>query len=129
MTTFKIEKYRGQNADFYIQSHGNNAGRPLKKPIRNCFAVFTDKKNAFEIVNCLFISKAFEYYITGSVIPFVRIIEIRKFLLVEFAKNYHSKSLVQLYNIQKLETTLLTNAKKTTMLKEVFAKNIIKEII
>ena len=35
----QIKTYSGQEADFYIQAKGLNAGRPLKNPKANCFAV------------------------------------------------------------------------------------------
>lgn len=121
--------YKGQqDADFYIQSHGEkNAGRPLRKPIRNCFAVWTDKENAFEIVSCLFIARKFEYYIGGSVIPFVRIFEIRKFLQNEFSKSYHGKSLKLVEVATKYESVMQEQYEKSKMLTIAYARNAIRD--
>lgn len=89
----EIKSYNGQKADFYIQSHGNHAGRPLLKPIPNCFAIYTDRNFAFEIVFALYAAKRFEVLIVGSVIPFVRLYEVKKLLNEEFAKDFHEKLL------------------------------------
>ena len=99
----KVKTYNGQkDAHFFIQSHGLHAGRPLKKPIPNCFAVWTNKENAFEIVFSLYKAKAFDYYITGTVIPFVRKFEIIRLLQKYFAKEYDSKKLIAIQDISKL---------------------------
>lgn len=117
--------YNGQlDADFYIQSHGKkNSGRPLRKPIRNCFAVWTNKENAFEIVNCLFVARKFEYFIGGSIIPFIRLYEIRKFLEGEFLKSYHAKSLKLIEVATKHESILYEQYLKSKMLSVAYALN------
>lgn len=121
--------YNGQrDADFYIQSHGEkNAGRPLREPIRNCFAVWTDKENAFEIVSCLFIARKFEYFIGGSVIPFITIFEIRKFLQSEFSKSYHGKSLKLVEVATKYENVMQKQYEKSKMLTIAYAQNAIRD--
>ena len=101
----RIETYNGQkSANFYIQSKGNYSGRPLRKPIPNCFAVFTNNPLAFEIVYCLFKGKLFEYYIIGSVIPFIRITAVKKilekYIKVEFCEE-------KLKTIQSIDQILL----------------------
>lgn len=124
----KMRIYKGQKADFYIQSHGlKNSGRPLRKPVRNCFAVWTNKENAFEIVNCLFVARKFDYYVGGSVIPFVRIFEIRKFLEIEFSKAYHGKSLKLVEVATKYEDILREQYEKSKMLTIAYAQNAIRD--
>lgn len=68
---------RPVKADFYIQSKGNHSGRPLREPKANCFAVFTDEVHLFEVVYSLYLSRAFENYIIGSVVPFIRLSDVR----------------------------------------------------
>jgi hypothetical protein len=128
--TLTMKIYNGQlDADFYIQSHGEkNAGRPLRHPKRNCFAVWTDKENAFEIVSCLFIARKFEYYIGGSVIPFIKLSEIRKFLDIQFSKSYHSKSLKLVEAATKYEHLLGSQHEKSKMLTIAYARNAIRDI-
>lgn len=100
---YKICTYNGQkSASFYIQSKGNYAGRPLRKPIPNCFAVYSENPFAFEIVYCLFKAKTFEYYIIGSVIPFIRIGEVKKILNQYLDKEYCTKHLQTVQAIDKL---------------------------
>jgi len=57
---------------FFIQSKGENAGRPLKTAIANCFAVYSADEFLFEKVFVLFRQGKFKYYLIGSVIPFIR---------------------------------------------------------
>jgi hypothetical protein len=73
-----IKVYNGQTVEpkeeetvFYIQSKGNNSGRPLKKPIPNCWEVRTLRSVDFEIMYIIFESKILEPFLRGSVIPFL----------------------------------------------------------
>lgn len=74
-----LKKNKGENV-FYIQSHGFNAGKPLKKPIQNSWEVETNLKNAFEVCFVVFNSKILNSYIRGSVIPFISLCEYRKII-------------------------------------------------
>ena len=115
MTTIKT--YNGQEATFYIQSKGLHSGRPLKNPIPNCFAVITDTPNAYEIVYSLWKGKAFYNQIIGSVIPFIRISDIKKIVIsaIDKADRYNQKNLEKLELIDKNIETL---HKQIALLKE-----------
>ena len=69
---------------FYIQNKGNHSGRALHNPIPNCFVVTTDTERQREalyyLCQSLQIGEYFKFYIIGSVIPFIRIDDIRKVL-------------------------------------------------
>lgn len=69
---------------FFIQSHGLHAGRPLKTSIPNCFiltAQTKEEKDAlFTIAEGLFSIRFFECYLVGSVIPFLRINDLKNTL-------------------------------------------------
>ncbi len=74
----KIKVYNGHTAEpnkeetvFYIQCKGNNSGRPLKKPIPNCWEVRTFRSVDFEILYIIFESRILEPFLRGSVIPFL----------------------------------------------------------
>jgi hypothetical protein len=97
----EIKTYNGQEATFYIQAKGLHSGRPLKNPIPNSFAVTTDIKNAYEIVYSLWKAKSFYYFIGGSVVPFIRITDVKKivFAAINKADNYNKKQLEQLNKI------------------------------
>lgn len=62
---------------FYIQSKGNNSGKPLKAPAANCFICICNDYDHFETFYwlCYGLWKAghFSPYLKGSVIPFIRL--------------------------------------------------------
>jgi hypothetical protein len=77
----KIKQYNGKHqADFYIQCKGLHSGRPLRNPIPNCFSIFTEQQNAFELAYAAYVSKSYNQFISGSVIPFIRISDCKKVL-------------------------------------------------
>ncbi len=74
----KIKVYNGETTEpnegetvFYIQCKGNYSGRPLKKPIPNCWEVRTFRSVDFEIMYIIFESKILTPFLRGSVIPFL----------------------------------------------------------
>ena len=112
----KLITYSGQtDANFFIQCKGNNSGRPLVDPIPNCFAVYTDVPNAFEIVYGLFITKSFFREIIGSVIPFIKKQDLLKIIEPQLKKSYNLKALESVNLVdQQIEITL----KKLDLLKK-----------
>lgn len=123
----RIETYKGQkSANFFIQCKGNYSGRPLKKPIPNCFAVFTNNPLAFEIVYCLFKAKLFEYYIIGSVIPFIRITAVKKILEKYIIGDFCEKKLKAIQSIDQLLTIKQEQIKNLMELQTAFALESIK---
>ena len=62
---------------FYVQIKGELCGRPLKTPICNCAAVYSDVPELFEIVFLLYKGGAFLPHIIGSVVPFIRLDDLR----------------------------------------------------
>ena len=73
LVTYHQERHRNNKYNFYIQSKGNNAGRPLRTPKPNCWAVETNIKNAYELCSVLWMSKIYKNLIKGSVVPFLTI--------------------------------------------------------
>lgn len=121
----RLKKYTGtEKADFYIQSHGEHAGRPLKEPIRNCYAVWTDTLYAYEICTCLFIAKRYQYFLIGSCVQFVRLREVQQFLQEEFSKNYKAENLQQLQNAMALHERQKQVLKKVNQLITAFAQSV-----
>ena len=77
----EIKQYNGKHkATFYIQCKGLHSGRPLQQPIPNCFSIFTDQQNSFELAYAAYISKSYNPFIGGSVVPFIRIADCKKVL-------------------------------------------------
>lgn len=127
----EIRVYKeGVKADFYIQSHGDkNAGRPLKEPTRNCFAVKTDIPCAYDIIYVLWKGKMFNNLIIGSVIPFIRLCDIKPVLREYFLKQYCSKKINAINQIANL---IEEQNKKVKLLEEyrfVLAVQTVKEAL
>lgn len=87
--TFEVMTYPNKSnltPSFFIQMKGNYAGRPMNKPIHNCVAVYSDSPYLFELVYLLFKGKKFTIYLKGSVIPFVRINDVREVINIGIEK-------------------------------------------
>jgi len=81
--------------EFYILSKGNNAGRPLRKACPNCFALSFDDYDTCEehywLCFAMFQSRVFEPYLTGSVIPFLRLPDVLGLLETHYYKMEQNK--------------------------------------
>lgn len=90
MSTYKVKTHRKENQiskpHFFIQSKGLHSGRPLENPIPNCFVFQTEteeeKEFYFWLSFGLWQSKAFRPFLIGSVIPFIRIGELKQCIQV-----------------------------------------------
>ena len=112
MENFKLSTFKeGKEATFYIQSKGLHSGRPLRKPIPNCFCVETEMENLYEIVFAMYKGRLFEPLICGSVIPFIRISEVNS--LINYTLNiYNPRHAERLKAIEKIEMLLHSMASK-----------------
>ncbi len=67
---------------FFIQSRGLHSGRPLRKPIANCFSIKLSNEQEYDqyygLVSALYYNKSFAYYILGTAVPFIRIGDVYK---------------------------------------------------
>jgi hypothetical protein len=107
---FSLTTYRqGKTAPFYIQSKGLHSGRPLKKPIPNCFCVHSSIENLYEIVFAMYKGKLFEPIICGSVVPFIRIDEV-KYLINKTLSTYKPSNAQKLKSIEKIDLLLSSMA-------------------
>jgi len=75
----EIKTFSGKvnpETSFYIQSKGNNAGRPLDEPLANCFTVVCDERILlgkyfyYVCLNAYNLGK-FKPFIKGSVVPYI----------------------------------------------------------
>ena len=62
--------------DFFIQTVGSNAGRPIKVKSSNCVGVEVDRELLvpdyfYFVVVSLFLTEKFKPHLKGSVIPFI----------------------------------------------------------
>ena len=76
----QVYKKHHETPNFYLQSHGYNAGRVLKDPIANCFGVYTDQPIMIYIFEDLYNRDFYKrnHLIIGSVIPFIRISDLKR---------------------------------------------------
>lgn len=89
MQSFEIKTHRPgatyTQPHFFILNKGLNSGRPLNTPCPNCFVVTTastqERNHLFYLAMMLQMAKCFEYYLRGSVIPFIVIADCKKLLL------------------------------------------------
>lgn len=124
----KIITFNGsqKDADFFIQSKGKNAGRPLNNPTKNCFAVYTDVNFAYEIVYSMKVAGVFEAEIIGSVIPFIRISKVRELVLSALKKEYTMERLNAINSIDPLILNLQRQIKLMEEMKKTLANSILK---
>ena len=81
-----------------------------KNPIPNCFAVFTDIPNAFELAYAVFTARKYEIYIKGSVIPFIRLSDAKE-VLSKFANKSTYRIESNLKQIELIDKQII-NLKK-----------------
>lgn len=129
--THKINRtYHGNH--FFVLSKGNNAGKPLDKPCPNCFVIINKCTEEIQLLYWLCFGlwqcRYFQPYLTGSVIPFLRLPELKSIIRetrfkVESRKNEYENAvdtlnrlLLYQQNISK-QLQLIDNAKKSLMLK------------
>jgi hypothetical protein len=106
---YTLTTYReGMKATFYIQTKGNNSGRPLRKPIANCVCVETSNPHLFEIIFAMYKGRLFHPQIGGSVIPFIRIRELKEVIDAGLSKYdpKHNEKLKSIESIEKLLASL-----------------------
>lgn len=100
---------------FYIQMKGEHSGRPLKQPIKNCVAVYSDVPFLFELVYLLFKGRKFEIHLKGSVIPFVRIEDLNE-VINEGLKMYSPAKEKLLVQIKKIDEAVNLYQKQKELL-------------
>lgn len=75
---------------FFILSKGNNAGKPLAAPCPNCFVLLaesdTEKDLLYWLCYGLWQGRCFRVYLSGSVIPFIHLQDLRKVIVFAHEK-------------------------------------------
>ena len=117
----QIKKYNPKNQTtpgenefrFYIQSVGENSGRPLREPIPNSWEVITKREIDFQILYIVFESRILESFWRGSVITFISLHDYRNIIFPIL------KSAIQHYlQIEKIENQINHQQKIKTLLQE-----------
>ena len=110
-----IKTYNGTTAQatatetiFFVQSHGFNAGRPLKEPIPNCWEVRTERSADFEILYIIFESRILETFIRGSVIPFIALSDYKNIITPILKNAIHENRIINEHYLQirKIESQM-----------------------
>jgi len=109
---------------FFILNKGLNSGKPLRNPCPNCFVLITEteeqRETLFYICLSLKIRRCFEYYLKGSVIPFICIIDTRKVFhiaLQDFQEKQWNQKIQKLKIIIDYESNLKLQLKTISDLK------------
>jgi hypothetical protein len=124
---FELRTYscRSKPGSFYIQSKGLHAGRPLEKPIANCFVVYTDTPLLYERVYSLFVGRFFEPHIGGSVVPFIRIDDVRHVITEALRQeNDFRKELQSIQQVDKMLQCLQEQMKLYKMMRLALCRKI-----
>lgn len=121
-----------QNEHFFILNKGYNAGKPLPEYCANCFVFFADSIEEKEFYYFLFYGlwqgNLFRPFITGSVIPYIRIDDLINVVeeaskKVGIKANDYSDSIQLIKELDKhndmltKQITLIKQAKKALMYK------------
>lgn len=78
-------------AHFFILSKGNNSGKPLNAPCPNCFVCLckdeAEKERLYWLFYGLWQGLYFHPFLTGSVIPFIRLNDLKQVAKTALSKN------------------------------------------
>lgn len=119
---------------FYIQSHGNHAGRPLRTPKTNCWEYRTTRPQDFEILTIVFESRILENFITGSVIPFIPLQDYKKIITPILKKGLSAsgqlnEKYLQIRKIEQFQQLTREKERLLTQAKKIICQNTIKELL
>ncbi len=134
MKTLRIKTHQMKNVytenHFFILSKGLNAGKPMEKPCPNCFVLFAKSEEEKNQLNWLcyglWQGNFFRPFLTGSVIPFIRLDDLKTVINEAFTKvdfNEFEKSISMIQGLQKhqehisKQLELIRQAKKALMYK------------
>lgn len=116
----KTEEPKDNEVIFYIQSHGLNAGRPLREPKPNCWECRTKRSADFEILYIVFESRILENFIRGSVIPFIALNEYKNIITPILKNAIHENRIINEHYLQirKIEENIKQQDKIKSLLFE-----------
>ncbi len=130
----QIKTYKGKRIDkehfFFILNKGNNSGKPMETACPNCFVCFCkneeEKQTLYWLFYGLWQGRFFQPFITGSVIPYIRINDVKQVIKTalekvqlnpeQFTKNISvMQTLEERNNAIKEQIQLIKQAKKSLM--------------
>jgi len=128
MSTFEIKTHRTgrtySGPHFFILNRGLNSGRPMPEPCPNCFVITVNsnelRESLFYLCLALKIGKYFSFYLKGSVIPFICIVDARtviKNALQNKEQQTWDNKILKLQKIEAFEQNLKLQLKTISQLK------------
>jgi hypothetical protein len=140
MNTLKIKTYckkqKLSGEHFFILSKGNNAGKPLTVPCPNCFVFQASDKEEkdfyFWLIYCLWQGNYFRQFLYGSVIPFIRIHDLKEIIanataIASGKKEKLSKTITLLKNLDEQQKTIQNQIILIKQAKVALMHNFLKE--
>lgn len=134
MKTIQIKTHKMKNTyrgnHFFILSKGLNSGRPLDKPCPNCFVLVAkgeeERNQLYWLCFGLWQGNFFHPFLTGSVIPFIRLEDLKAVIneaLSKIDNHDFNKSIDVMQSLQKhqegivRQLELIKQAKKALLYK------------
>ena len=139
MFSFKLKthKLNATNSEphFFILNKGNHSGKPMNDPCPNCFVCICsseeEKDMLYWLVMGLCQGRVFEQYLCGSVIPLVRINDVKKAL--NWLSFNHTAKLVQykkkvvaIQKVQQAKNSILQQLQSLQSLQKVLVSDLMR---
>ena len=139
MLSFKLKTHKlnatYSEPHFFILNKGNHSGKPMNNPCLNCFVCVCsseeEKEMLYWLVMGLCQGRVFEQYLCGSVIPFVRIKDVKKAL--NWLSFNHTAKLVQykkkviaIQKVQQAKNSILQQLQSLQSLQKVLVSDLMK---
>lgn len=139
MFSFKLKTHKlntnYSEPHFFILNKGNHSGKPMNDPCPNCFVCICsseeEKEMLYWLVMGLCQGRVFEQYLCGSVIPFVRINDVKKALnwlsLNHTAKLVqYKKKVIAIQKVQQAKNSILQQLQSLQSLQKVLVSDLMK---
>jgi hypothetical protein len=139
MFSFKLKTHKlnatYSEPHFFILNKGNHSGKPMNDPSPNCFVCICsseeEKDMLYWLVMGLCQGRVFEQYLCGSVIPFIRINDVKKAL--NWLSFNHTAKLVQykkkviaIQKVQQAKISILQQLQSLQSLQKVLVSDLMK---
>ncbi len=140
MSNFEIKTHQigriYNKPHFFILSKGLNSGKPMEEPCPNCFVITAatseQRETLFYLCMSLKIGRYFEYYLKGSLIPFITIndcFQVLKSAFLNHSKDDNSlqKHIQTINQIQQKENLLKQQIEIVKELKVAFIQSYFRD--
>jgi hypothetical protein len=140
MNTLNVKTYNNKQKlsreHFFILSKGNNAGKPLTNPCPNCFVFQVSGKKErdfyFWLIYGLWQGNYFRQFLYGSVIPFIRIHDLKEIIanaatITSGKKERLSKTITLLESLDEQQKNIQNQITLIKQTKAALMYNILKE--